>query len=1013
MTDQRLLTLARRLAAVERNVSALGSNAQLAYSAIEDGALSAYAGDSQVMTIGRQWDGTYNATAQNGPTPPTPLAAVVDDATEALIVRWNGLFASGGILPMDFLRVDAHIGATAGFTPDHSNRVASFVAATGGEQIVGLAPGTYYVKLVTWTVAGVVSPSSVATEADSWPVIVSSDGFAPASSPDPFAMSGIDNAVLRWTAITNADPVKYEIHVSDTLGFTADSTTYLGETEGTQFTVKRLPGPEPAPGDADPYALQYDTTYYARIIAKDDDGAAAQSLQAVVAIFRVEGVQILANTIVAEHVQLGTLTGELFSAEVILASVFKTATEGQRVEFGTVGIKGYKSDGSLMINFPTDGTEALFDGELVVRRATVLGGMSIQSATNEMTADAAMILQNGIASPSASPQFEIDYDKIQFSTASLTPAQKTGVLPGGPFDFAPGDATWLEFKPTEGSGGTWIVFQARPNGSRAWFFDINGAPKDRYGTGVYFNDYVDWQIWSTISIPTGPKAGVYNLFRFVGGSSDWYISCPVGTTGANFQRYTPLNPAGTPALGTNGTELFVAEVVGTQLKINYHNITAYASGGAIPFLPAPYASYSSVNNSYGTSLCAIQYDTKGGTGGFDRIGGGATHRYATAERGVAYAARLVYRAVDNILYPGSSGGWTANDRNVESWESPTSNRRGMAWDSNNQCFWTLGGDGFLYKHTSEVWDPGFNTPTGLSTWWGGITFRSSSAGYETTLGAKKSFQMRRRAKLRYISPDIPYSGGSTPSHTRLYMGRGATQPADTAMYYQGQVEYDDVPRAFTLTTLATTTAAPVTNTFPAATPAMFRNVNSTMRIDADGLMRGVTFEQSLPTGVNRFWGPIWKVKPSNQTVTNNTTITPDTALFWNVEANATYLVEMMLIFRLTANNTAAIDAKVGFSGPSGFSWTGFGPGPTLAITDAAAEAPTTWRGVIGSAASTLTFGVGGQVTATLIPTFIPFQAIVKTSATFGTVTLNWAQNTANATGLILNADSYLRATRIS
>lgn len=843
MTDaSNLRKLGRQLNELRRDLDQATTTPQLQAASLESGSIPAFEGDTQVMQIGRQWDGTYNSISMNGPIPPTPMPATVEDGTESIVARWNGLFAGGEIIPADFLRVDVHVGTLSSFTPTSSNRVGSIFAGQGAAVSVVLTPGTYYVKLVAWSVAGIPSAASEPVEVDSWPVVVSTDGFVPASSPDPYAMSGIDNAILRWTAITNADPVKYKVYVSDTLGFTAGPSNYLGETEGTQFTIKRLPGPEPAPGDADPYALQYDTTYYARIIATDADGDAPQSLQAVVTIFRVEGVQILANTIVAEHVQLGTLTGELFSAEVILASVFKTATTGQRVEFGTVGIRGYKSDGSLMINFPTDGTEALFDGELVVRRATVLGGMSIQSATNEMTADAAMILQNGIASPSASAQFEIDYDKVQFSTTSLSAAEKTGSDPdwglGGPFDLAPGDVSFLEFKPAESGGGTWIAFQIRSNGTRAWYFDVNGAPKNRFGSG-YFTDTKGWHIWSTTTIPSGAKAGTYTMFRYVGGSGDWYIDTPASTS-ASFQRYSPLNPSGTPAVGNNGTELFVAEVVGTQLKINYHNVTAYADGGPIPFLPAPYASYSSVNNSYGASICSIQYDTKGGTGGFDRIGGGATHRYATAERGVAYAARLVYRAGDNILYPGSSGGWTANDRNVESWESPTSNRRGMAWDPNNQCFWTLGGDGFLYKHTAEIWDPGFNTPTGLSTWWGAITFRSNSAGYETKVGAKKSFQMRRRAKLRYISPDIPYSGGSTPSHTRLYMARGTSTPADSAMYYQGQVAYSDTPRQFELVTLATTTPAPASNTFPNANPAMFRNLDSTLQIDATGLVRGAT-----------------------------------------------------------------------------------------------------------------------------------------------------------------------------
>lgn len=858
-----ILELARRLSKVERTVRSLGSTPQLAHSSLEDGAVRAYSGDSQVMTIGRQWDGTYVATSQNGPVPPTPSAPIVTDGTESLVVRWDGTFAGGAIAPMDFLRVDIHIGITAGFTASHANRRGSILAPAGGEVTVGLASGTYFVKLVCWSYAGVVSPVSAEVEADAFPVTASSDGFAPASSPAPYATSGLDSFTVRWQPITNFDPVTYDIHVSTTIGFTADSTNKVGESRGgSQFTVRRLAGAEPAEGEIDPFALEYGTTYYARVVARDVDGSAPQSAQAVGMIFQVTGVNIAADTVAAAHIQAGTLTGELFSAEVVLASVFRAgggeAGTGQRIELAPFGIRGYKSNGDLMINFPTEvGQEALFDGELVVRGATILGGMSIQSLQNEMTADSALTLQTGITSPTASPQFQVVWDTLRPDTTSLTDAQKTDNDPtfglGGPFDLSPANVTFIQFRPAESGGGTWILFESKAEGTRKWYFDVNGDPKERFGvTDNYFDDVKGWRIWSAMEIPNVAgnenRYGTWTLFQFIGGSGDWYIDTPP-STGRDFQRVSPLNASGTPVIGTNGVDMYLAETVpqpGAQHKVvirYYGNLSASYTPGVdpIPFLPAPTATYQSTTG-YAASLCSAEYN---GTAFDITATGPATHRYATAERGVAYSSRLVYHSGSGV-FPGvhdaGVGGWAGTGREQESWESPTTNRRGMAWDANNACFWTYGGDGYLYRHTSERWDPGYPTLNGNSTAWGAITFRSATLGYETLPGTKKSFTRKRRAKFRYLSPSIPYTGDAAdPSQTRLYMATGLTEPATTALKLQGEVDWNDVPLSVDITTIATGTAAPpTTNTFPGGNAALIRNQDDSLAIDATGLIRGVT-----------------------------------------------------------------------------------------------------------------------------------------------------------------------------
>src|SRR5690349_8030058 len=152
-----ILELAREIHALKKNVRALGSSAQLQYSSFEDGAIQGYSGNEQVMQIGLQWDGTYVPAAFGGTPPPTPTYPVVLDSVGGFVVTWDGQFENGAIVPMNFLRVDVHVGISSDFVPDHQNRFGSISAPTGGSLTVGADPGTYYVKLVAWTIAGKVS----------------------------------------------------------------------------------------------------------------------------------------------------------------------------------------------------------------------------------------------------------------------------------------------------------------------------------------------------------------------------------------------------------------------------------------------------------------------------------------------------------------------------------------------------------------------------------------------------------------------------------------------------------------------------------------------------------------------------------------------------------------------------------------------------------------------------------------------------------------------------------------
>jgi hypothetical protein len=103
------------------------------------------------------------------------------------------------------------------------------------------------------------------------PAVALTDGSPPSASPVPTVLGGVNSLFVSWAAVGNADLVTYEVHVSTSSGFTPSGATLAGETPGTLFVVRALPGTTNPP--------VYGTTYYVKLIAKDKDGAAAAGTQ--------------------------------------------------------------------------------------------------------------------------------------------------------------------------------------------------------------------------------------------------------------------------------------------------------------------------------------------------------------------------------------------------------------------------------------------------------------------------------------------------------------------------------------------------------------------------------------------------------------------------------------------------------------------------------------------------------------------------------------------------------------
>lgn len=141
---------------------------------------------------------------------------------------------------------------------------------------------------------------------------------------------------------------------------------------------------------------------------------------------------------------------------------------------------------------------------------------------------------------------------------------------------------------------------------------------------------------------------------------------------------------------------------------------------------------------------------------------------------------------------------------------------------------------------------------------------------------------------------------------------------------------------------------------------------------------------------------------ATQVVNNSTTLVDDTVLTVPVQANAAYVVEIGCRF-LQAN--AAADLKTAWSVPSGATGTRMCFAPTGTAASFTSEVDT--RASFISLPFT-TVSLWQMGTADICFREV---AIVVTSTTSGSITFQWAQNTATAANTTRQQGSYIRVQR--
>ena len=153
--------LARRLRRLEEGVKAQNVP-QLAHSSVEDGAIEHYDADGQLTAIvGKQHDDTTAPAVVTGPPPPAPTGLDVVGGQLQVTATWDGTWADGAVAPMDFARVEVHVGASQDFEVDplpmSTTRVATIESPGGASVTWQSEPGEVWVTIVARSLPGKVS----------------------------------------------------------------------------------------------------------------------------------------------------------------------------------------------------------------------------------------------------------------------------------------------------------------------------------------------------------------------------------------------------------------------------------------------------------------------------------------------------------------------------------------------------------------------------------------------------------------------------------------------------------------------------------------------------------------------------------------------------------------------------------------------------------------------------------------------------------------------------------------
>jgi hypothetical protein len=566
-------------------------------------------------------------------------------------------------------------------------------------------------------------------------------------------------------------------------GVVAAPDTFAMEGPQTRYT---LTGKMP-----DGTELGFDTIY-AQVIALDDDGPGPASNIVAAAPRQGDSEFMAVGTIINDHLVSNVIDADKLATRIAMASTFLAGSEtGAHLEFGEeVGQRLYGPDGQVLIDFPIDGVNLpRINSELITQGLTSQGNLTIAGGdTNEIATDTSVTMSSSVSAPLQAPIASVSYDSVLLPQIS-----RAGPL--GTFALNPAEVTFMGRNP-EG----WLeIYQQRPGGTRKWYYTVEGEP-----FAPYFGDWVGYEVVGE-TYPDNTYGRGVALMRQMS-NNQWIINVLDHGIWNTYHPYSETSGSPhKPIIGTKGGQVFVAETIPFAAGPTFY---ARLSVKTLTFNTTTNFADVSVSQNIGPADLVFDYRLAGALHGQFDLG---IDRFMIGTLGAGHN----FWAISNGMI-----------RDADSdWESPSTNRRGFCWDPDAGRFLSLGGDGKLYTHTDAIWGAADS-----SKWWIGETRYNLANDYETPLGAKRTITAKRRAKLSVDFEPLPdFGGAGDPDNRRVYIGRGATEPINSQMFFE--LEGDFTAAQINYVPAFSGDNPPTTSNFPGANPGRVRS--AAVRADLD------------------------------------------------------------------------------------------------------------------------------------------------------------------------------------
>lgn len=515
---------------------------------------------------------------------------------------------------------------------------------------------------------------------------------------------------------------------------------------------------------------------------------------ATIAALAITADKIAANAITSDKIDAGAITTEKLDALLVLAGVMASGMTGRRWEADQYGIRLYDTDDTLLINLPTDpNSPATFKGDVVARSFTSLDQFTMRGTTNEISRDSSLKLAAGYTAPGSPPSVLVYTNNAVITnpnpSAYIYDPRMHGLVRDGSYYYS---AQWDNF-----NGHIYRYNASTLALDTGWNIQIGSQVVD--GGVTVLGSYI-------YALHRTPNSSLWDVSKYLLSTGAWQATYPVTEYLTNFaDGYWQ-------GLGNDGTDL----LVGYRTTGSSVNITKFSTSGVAGTLITTNIS------GWLWNVTSVNY------GNFDY---GAARYVVTAEN----RENQTNNPLSAVLaYSGSGNVW--NLQQNEQWPLP-GQTHGMCWDSTLSQFVSLD----FSSLTLNFWS-GVKWTTESSSWWASTTwYDSNSTGgtHETTQGPRTNFTMRKRASVRTTSSPIPPR--PTPNtnddvmRPRFYLGRGATDPGQSAMWLQTEVADGVNYLEQTGTVAFSGTNPPTTNNFPGANAAQITSSDaSSIVIKGDG-----------------------------------------------------------------------------------------------------------------------------------------------------------------------------------